>query len=127
MQFFLVIVLGAVFTATAVGPLGKEHPSPEPSAANASSADALFSRRALRRARLLIQMRMLQLREVRLECAREAILRRLPPDLRPTGSTLPDLKQSGASRARSFRSALPLKSEDCGWVSMQRERRRPTA
>ena len=47
------------------------------------SPDALYSKRALRRARLLIQMRMLELRNERLECIRAALLRRLPEVLRP--------------------------------------------
>ncbi len=64
--------------------------SPAPSAAAASmplSPDALYSRRALRRAKLLIQMRMLQFREERLECVRAALLRQLPPALRPQEPT----------------------------------------
>lgn len=71
--------------------LGLAPGSPPPAAAHATPSataspvtpEAFFSRRALRRARLLIQMRMLQLRDDRLECVREIILRRLPPDLRP--------------------------------------------
>jgi hypothetical protein len=47
------------------------------------SPDEIFSRRALRRARLLIQMRMFQLRDERLECVRQALLRRLPNALWP--------------------------------------------
>jgi hypothetical protein len=47
----------------------------------AISPEELFSRRALRRARLLIQMRMLQLRDERLECVREALTRQLPSAL----------------------------------------------
>jgi hypothetical protein len=66
--------------------------SPAPSARPAAtspplSPDALYSRRALRRARLLIQMRMLQFREERLECVRAALLRQLPPALRPQEPT----------------------------------------
>ncbi len=68
--------------------------SPSPGAAPAAAAsiaplspDALYSRRALRRARLLIQMRMLQFREGRLECVRAALLRQLPPALRPQEPT----------------------------------------
>lgn len=57
------------------------------------SPEQLFSRRALRRARLLIQMRMLQLRDERLECVREAILRRLAPDLRPDTPTTVTCRQ----------------------------------
>jgi hypothetical protein len=54
--------------------------SPAPAAI---SPDELFSRRALRRARLLIQMRMMELRDAQLECVREALLRRLPDALWP--------------------------------------------
>jgi hypothetical protein len=56
------------------------HPSPSPAPI---SPDSLLSRRAMRQARLLIQMRMLQLRDQRLECVREALLRQLPAALRP--------------------------------------------
>lgn len=45
------------------------------------SSDALYSRRALRRAKLLIQMRVMEMREERLECIRAALLRRLPDAL----------------------------------------------
>jgi hypothetical protein len=45
--------------------------------------EEIFSRRALRRARLLIQMRMMQLRDERLECVREALRRQLPDALWP--------------------------------------------
>lgn len=45
------------------------------------SPDALYSRRALRRAKLLIQMRVMELREERLECIRAALSRRLPDAL----------------------------------------------
>jgi hypothetical protein len=82
--------------AAAAGP--SPHPSPH-SSAHASPAatpltpEELYSRRALRRARLLIQMRMLQLRDERLECVREAILRRLPPDLRPDKPTTVTCKE----------------------------------
>ncbi len=55
------------------------HPTARPSPAASISPDALFSRRALRRARLLIQMRMLQFRNERLDCVRAALLRQLPP------------------------------------------------
>jgi hypothetical protein len=63
-------------------PAGAERPAERPSP-TALSPDALFSRRALRRARLLIQMRLLQLHEERVECVREALLRRLPAALWP--------------------------------------------
>jgi hypothetical protein len=47
------------------------------------SPEALYSRRALRRTRLIIELRLLEFRKERLECVRRAILRNLPPDLRP--------------------------------------------
>lgn len=122
----LVSVLLAVFTAAASRPLGKETPSPNPAATHAPRAVQLLSPRALRRARLLIQLRMLQLRDERLECVREAILRRLPPDLRPTGEPAPPVKQSDATHARNVRSALPFESEDCGWVSIRQGHRELT-
>jgi hypothetical protein len=125
MRLLLAMVPLVVFTVAAAQPLGKDAPSPRPSAA-ATTPDELFSRRAMRHARLLIQMRMLQLRDERLECVRAAILRRLPPELRPTGSLAPDVKQSGATSAKNSRGALPLESEDCGWDSMQPERQKPT-
>jgi hypothetical protein len=49
--------------------------------------EELFSRRALRRARLLIQMRVMQFREERLECIRAALRRRLPDSLWPEEPT----------------------------------------
>jgi hypothetical protein len=124
---FLFVLLLVVFTATAAEPLGKERPAPQPASTAPSPPTPLLSPRAIRRARLLIELRMLELRRERLECVREAILRRLPPDLRPTGSLAPPVKQSGAARAKNLRGALPLESEDCGWVSIRRGRRRPMA
>ena len=62
----------------------KPHAPARPAAASQSvRADELLSKRALRRAKLLIQLRLYELRDERLECVREAILRRLPSDLRP--------------------------------------------
>ncbi|MBV9232599.1 MAG: hypothetical protein JO030_01040 [Candidatus Eremiobacteraeota bacterium] len=66
------ILLFALLTAPNVAP------SPVP-----SSPAALYSRRALRRAKLIIQMEMLQLRNERLDCIRAVLLRRLPEALRP--------------------------------------------
>jgi hypothetical protein len=79
--FTLTVVLLAAAPASAG--------SPPPSRATASpsaaplSPEEVFSRRALRRARLLIQMRMMQLRDERLECVREALRRQLPDALWP--------------------------------------------
>jgi hypothetical protein len=70
---------------SAVGPA-----APSPSAAPTPPAqvaplspDELYSRRALRRARLLIQMRVMEMREERLECIREALRHQLPSALWP--------------------------------------------
>jgi hypothetical protein len=57
------------------------------------SPDDLYSRRALRRVRFIIEMRLLELRKDRLECVRQAILRNLPPDLRP-----PERRSEGRRR-----------------------------
>ena len=57
-------------------------------ASPAVSPEDLYSRRALRRARLIIELRLLELRKERLECVRRAILRNLPPDLRPRDDAL---------------------------------------
>lgn len=119
MRSFYSLLL-ALFTITATGPLGKDSPAPIPAATRRPGARALFSPRALRRARLLIRLRMLELREERLECLRAAILRRLPPDLRPTGSVASTVKQSVAARANS-------ESEDCTWISMRPKRQKPAA
>jgi hypothetical protein len=82
-------ILALISVLLAAAPANAPSPPPSrpaPTASPALSPDALFSRRALRRARLLIQMRMFQLRDERLECVREALLRRLPDALRPEGA-----------------------------------------
>ncbi|MBV9027071.1 MAG: hypothetical protein JO311_00515 [Candidatus Eremiobacteraeota bacterium] len=71
------IVLSALLAAPTMAPSAIA-PSPLP-----SSPAALYSRRALRRAKLIIQMEMLQLRNERLDCIRAVLLRRLPEALRP--------------------------------------------
>ena len=111
----LSIVLAAVLIAsTGAG----QRPSPHPSVSAPLPYNALFSRRALRNARLIIQLRLLQLREERLECVRAAILRNLPPDLGgQQGSPGPGVKQSDASHANS------LQSEDCRWILRYRRGR----
>lgn len=94
-----IVVLLALLLATAPAPplLAKEAPSPGPSPA-ALSPDQLFSRRALRRARIIIQMRMLQLHDQRLECVRAALLRRLPGALLPAPPS-PTERSSAAAEA----------------------------
>lgn len=62
----------------------KPHAAARPAATSKPQRiDELLSKRALRRAKLLIQLRLYELRDERLECVRKAILRRLPSDLRP--------------------------------------------
>jgi hypothetical protein len=101
------ILLSAVLTAAASK---QERPAPP--------ASGLFSRRAMRNARLLIEIRMLELRDERLECLRRILLRRLPPDL-VTGEPGATVKQSSAPHATTDR------SEDCAWVSNLPRRRSP--
>lgn len=73
------LCLCLLFPATATA---AEH-ARRPAARLNLSPEELYARRALRRARLIIELRLLQLRDERLECVRQAILRNLPPDLRP--------------------------------------------
>ena len=83
--FALLSILFAASPAAAQPPPAAQataRPSPAP-----LSPDALFSRRALRRAKLLIQMRMFQLRNERLECLSAALVRQLPAALRPQEPT----------------------------------------
>lgn len=83
-------VFALVSVLLAAHPVASSSPSAKPAAGSPSlplSPDALYSRRALRRAKILIQMRMLQFREERLECVRAALLRQLPPALRPQEPT----------------------------------------
>ena len=70
------MTLALLFALSFAHPVATASPPP-------LSPDALYSRRALRRAKLLIQMRVMQLGEERLECIRAALLRRLPDALRP--------------------------------------------
>jgi len=74
-------LLLAVTPATAQTPPPPHAVAPHPTPI--LTPDQLFSRRALRQARLLIQMRLLQLRDERLECVREALMRQLPAELWP--------------------------------------------
>lgn len=96
------------FTLSAAPTPAKDAPSPAP-VPSAVQTERLLSPRAVRRARLLIELRLLQLREERLDCVREIVLRRLPPDLRPTGSAAGCVKHFGASRSIKG-------SEDCAWT-----------
>ncbi len=86
-------------------PVATAHPSPHPPPA-ALEPDELFSRRALRRARLLIQMRLFELREERLECVREALRRRLPDALWPEDPS-PGRRAADASEAAAKCARLP--------------------
>jgi hypothetical protein len=110
MRMLLCAMLFA-FTVTPARTPAKGAPSPAPLPTASPQATRLLSPRAVRRARLLIELRLLELREERLDCVREVILRRLPPDLRPTGSLGGRVKHSAASRSIKG-------SEDCAWTSM---------
>ena len=121
---FVVIVMVVLFTAPASLP--REKVSPAPSAGPHDVAPgALLSRRALRNARLLIQMRLLELRSERLECVRAAILRRLPADLIPPGSNSDGAKQCKAAPG-TYRRSYPSYSEVCGWQLRAVQHRMPT-
>ncbi len=96
MRLFLVIALLLGSTAPAASPVARSHATASPSPAPLTPED-LFSRRALRRARLLIQMRVMQFREERLECIRAALQRRLPDSLWPEEPT----PSRGISNARA--------------------------
>lgn len=76
----LLLLLAAAPPALSAVTAERASPSPSPGVV---TADQLFSRRALRRARILIQMRLMQLHDERLECVRAALLRGLPESLRP--------------------------------------------
>lgn len=85
--FALFLLLIAAASDSPQAPNASQSPAPPRSAATLTTApvspDTLFSRRALRQARILIQMRILQLRDERLECVREALMRQLPDALWP--------------------------------------------
>jgi hypothetical protein len=102
-----IFILIAVLLAAAPGNAGS--PAPSRSTARPSPApltpEEVFSRRALRRARLLIQMRMLQLRDERLECVREALRRQLPDALWPEVPS-PARGSAGAAAAAEHCSKL---------------------
>lgn len=70
----------AIAFSTPPKPAQRTTPAP---ASRSERLDQLLSKRELRRAKLLIQLRLYELRDERLECVRTAILRRLPWDLRP--------------------------------------------
>jgi hypothetical protein len=80
MFYFVPLTVVIAFSAV---PATAQPPNRPASAATPLRADQLLSKRALRRAKLLIQLRLYELREERLQCVRAAILRRLPWDLRP--------------------------------------------
>jgi hypothetical protein len=77
----------------------------------------LFSQSALRRTRIIIQMKMLELRVQRLECLREMLVRRLPPDLISQGE-IPDAVKHSSAHTATTHVALGMESEDCSWLSI---------
>jgi len=77
---YILPLVAAIAFSTAPKPQQRSTPAP---ASRPERLDQLLSKRALRRAKLLIQLRLYELHDERLECVRMAILRRLPWDLRP--------------------------------------------
>jgi hypothetical protein len=65
------------FVAGPAAPSASAAPPP-PAQVAPVSPDELYSRRALRRARLLNQIRVMEVREERLECIKEALRHQLP-------------------------------------------------
>jgi hypothetical protein len=100
----LAIVLAAPVIAKDKHPL--RHPGHRPHASlryqvpAAIPVEGLYSRRALRRARTILQLRMLELREARLDCLRAAIARRLPEDLTDRAARLARSAGDCAARTR---------------------------
>jgi hypothetical protein len=86
MRLFLLISLLLASTAAPPSPVAQSRVTARPSPA-VPPPEELFSRRALRRARLLIQMRVMQFHEERLECIRAALRRQLPDSLWPEEPT----------------------------------------
>ncbi len=133
MNKLILLLAGTIGIAlAALGPIAAEpQPATDATPSPAVAPEALLSRSALRRARLLIQLRMLELREERLTCLRAVLLRRLPPDLvapqpeTATGGRVLPVKHSGAAHATFTRSALS-ESEDCSWTPGPRSGRKPT-
>lgn len=79
MTYILPLVAAIAFSA-APKPSRRSTPAP---VVRSERFDQMLSKRAVRRAKLLIQLRLYELHDERLECVRMAILRRLPWDLRP--------------------------------------------
>lgn len=80
MIYILPLVAAIAFSTAPAKREGRICPA---SASTCERMDQLLSKRALRRAKLLIQLRLYELRDERLQCVRQAILQRLPWDLRP--------------------------------------------
>jgi hypothetical protein len=117
----LLLAAGCVLATAALAPsTAVSHAATNPTPPPAVAPGALFSRGATRRARILLQLRLLQLREERLGCLRAILLRRLLPDMLPsddreTGEHPIPVKQSPPPSATTLRSALG-ESEDCRWT-----------
>ena len=102
----LALLIAAGAAPATPSPVSSGNSGPRPAATAPLTPEELFSRRALRRARLLIQMRVMQLREERLECIREALRRRLPDALWPEVPS-PERGAADASAAAAKCERLP--------------------
>lgn len=128
----ILLAAGCVLATAALAPLAAvSHPATNPTPPPAVAPEALFSRGAMRRARILLQLRLLQLREERLGCLRSILIRRLPPEALgaggepETGEPAMPVKQSPPPSATTLRSALG-ESEDCRWIPEPPRRRSRT-
>ena len=78
----LALTLAAVCALPAAGmQAARRHHHSGAAAARRPASSALYSARALRRARIILQLKMLELRAERLERVRKALERNLPVDL----------------------------------------------
>jgi hypothetical protein len=77
----LTLAAACSLSASAAQPAGRRHPrhtAAHAAAAPSLEAGALYSARALRRARIILQLKLLELRAERLERVRKALERNLP-------------------------------------------------
>ncbi len=93
--------IGVAVTSLAIvsaAPAPAAAPCRPPVAACAPAPSGLYSARALRRARRILQLQLLELRKAELERVRDAIVHRLPPDALLEGAEHASLKHSSEPR-----------------------------
>jgi len=77
---FVALTLGMLIATGAFAPARTKHSHRRESAARSTPSLEMYSRRALRRARTILQLKLLELREERLDRARRVIEQQLPPE-----------------------------------------------